>query len=33
MWIAFLDTALTFVSHAAAATHLAPLKYGKKKHT
>jgi len=31
MWIAFMDTALTFLSHAVAATHLAPLKYGKKK--
>ena len=31
MWIAFIDTALTFVSHAVAATHLAPLKYGREK--
>lgn len=31
MWISFMDTALTFASHIVAATHLAPLKYGKKK--
>ncbi|MDD3335494.1 MAG: GHKL domain-containing protein [Eubacteriales bacterium] len=30
MWIALIDTALTFSSHAIAATHLAPLKHGKK---
>lgn len=31
MWISFIDTALTFASHVVAATHLAPLKYGKKR--
>lgn len=31
MWISVVDAFLTFASHAIAATHLAPLKYGKKK--